>query len=81
MGRQQKTDNWQGARWVLGAVLFVQGFGSAATQALAGTSFGVAGLLRAAGLPPWSDLAVGAAGAALLGWALARRGARRGTRA
>jgi hypothetical protein len=66
---------------VLGAVLAVQGFGSYATEALADTSFGVAGLLRAAGLPIWTDLVVGAAGAVLLAWAAARsRANRRGAR-
>ncbi|GAA1527156.1 hypothetical protein GCM10009678_05900 [Actinomadura kijaniata] len=82
MARQQKNGTGrQSARWILGALLFVQGFGSAATEALADTSFGVVGLLRAAGLPPWTDLVVGTAGAALLGWALTRRGTRRRTHA
>ncbi|GAA4056527.1 hypothetical protein [Actinomadura miaoliensis] len=80
MGKNRKGDTgWQSARWILGTVLFVQGFGSAVTQALADTSFGVAGLLRAAGLPQWTDLVVGAAGLALLVWALVRRGAQRRT--
>ncbi|MEU7528182.1 hypothetical protein AB0A74_20810 [Saccharothrix sp. NPDC042600] len=60
------------ALWVLGGVLFVQGFGSAVTEALWHTSFGVSALLRAAGAPPWSDFVVGALGVALLAWALVR---------
>ncbi|MGK5672341.1 hypothetical protein ACSNOB_05785 [Micromonospora sp. URMC 106] len=62
----------QQARWLLGVLLLVQGFGSALTEALRGTSFGVAGLLRAAGLPEWTDYLVGAAGAVLLVWAALR---------
>lgn len=60
-------------QWVLGAVLVVQGFGSAVTEALWQTSFGVSGLLRAAGAPAWSDLVVGALGTALLVHGLIRR--------
>ncbi|MCP2257077.1 hypothetical protein LX15_000762 [Streptoalloteichus tenebrarius] len=60
-------------QWVLGVVLLVQGFGSAVTEALWQTSFGVSGLLRSAGAPGWSDLVVGALGVALLGHALVRR--------
>ncbi|GAB2989480.1 hypothetical protein [Saccharothrix stipae] len=60
-------------QWVLGAVLVVQGFGSAVTEALWRTSFGVSGLLRVAGAPTWSDLVVGALGAALLVHGLIRR--------
>ncbi|RKT52814.1 hypothetical protein [Saccharothrix australiensis] len=63
--------------WV-GVVLFVQGFGSAITEALWRTSFGVSALLRSAGVPAWSDFAVGALGAALLVGVLVRRGAARG---
>jgi hypothetical protein len=70
--RRPRGDSWQGARWVLGTVLLLQGFGSAATEALWNTGFGAAGMLRAAGLPHWTDFAVGAAGAALLVWAAAR---------
>jgi hypothetical protein len=61
----------QSARWLIGTLLLVQGFGSAITEALNGTSFGVAGLLRAAGLPHWTDFVLGAAGMVLLMWALA----------
>lgn len=61
-------------RLVLGVVLFVQGFGSAVAEALWQTSFGVAGLLRAAGAPKWADLVIGALGVALLVWALIGRG-------
>ncbi|UQS27514.1 hypothetical protein L1857_34320 [Amycolatopsis thermalba] len=67
-----KTGTAQGARWIVGTLLFVQGFGSAVTAALWQTTFGVAGLLRAAGLPGWSDYVVGTAGAVLLIWALTR---------
>lgn len=75
--KQQCGTSWQRPRWLLGAILFVQGFGSALSQALWSTSFGVASLLRAAGLPQWTDLAVGAVGALLLGWALVTHGAER----
>jgi len=59
--------------WVIGTVLVVQGFGSAVTESQWGTSFGVAGLLRAAGLPQWSDLLIGAAGIVVLAVAAAKR--------
>lgn len=70
MAQRRPGSGGQSARWILGTLLLVQGFGSAATQELADTSFGVAGLLRAAGLPQWTDLLLGAAGAVLLTWAL-----------
>ncbi|ARZ71773.1 hypothetical protein M1P56_13015 [Streptomyces sp. HU2014] len=79
--RQHTPSGWQRTRWLLGAILFVQGFGSALTEALWSTGFGVAGILRGAGLPQWTDLAVGAVGAVLLGWAQAVRGAERRARA
>jgi hypothetical protein len=66
-----------GWRWVIGVVLLVQGFGSAITESQWDTSFGVAGVLRAIGLPQWSDLIIGAAGVALLVWAAARTEGRR----
>ncbi len=70
----------QSARWLFGTLLLVQGFGSAITEALSGTSFGVAGLLRAAGLPHGTDFVLGGAGAVLLGWALAWRITRKSRR-
>ncbi|MFI1252483.1 hypothetical protein ACH4U6_01580 [Streptomyces netropsis] len=79
--RQHSHSGWRRTRWLLGAILFVQGFGSALTEALWSTSFGMAGLLRGAGLPQWSDLAVGAIGAVLLGCAQVARGAERRARA
>jgi hypothetical protein len=81
MTRRRQGVDAQSARWILGMLLFVQGFGSAVTQALWDTSFGVAGLLRAAGLPQWTDLLLGAAGAVLLTWALAWHSTRRRSRA
>lgn len=77
MASRRPGSGGQSARWILGTLLFVQGFGSAITQALWDTSFGVAGLARAAGLPQWTDLLLGAAGAVLLVWALAWHTARR----
>jgi hypothetical protein len=77
MARQKSGNAGQAARWLLGVILFVQGFGSAITEANWQTSFGVAGLLRAAGVPAWSNLVVGAAGAALLVWALTQHRAAR----
>ncbi|MEV5831318.1 hypothetical protein AB0L25_37705 [Spirillospora sp. NPDC052242] len=73
MARRRQGSGAQSARWILGTLLFVQGFGSAVTQTLWGTSFGVAGLARAADLPQWTDLLLGAAGAVLLVWAMAWR--------
>jgi hypothetical protein len=60
------------AMWLIGTLFTVQGFGSAITEAQWGTSFGVAGLLRAAGFPSWVDLLVGAVGAVFLLLALYR---------
>lgn len=81
MTEQHQSSGAQSGRWILGTLLFVQGFGSAITQTLWDTSFGVAGLLRAAGLPQRTDLLLGAAGAVLLAWALARHSTRRRSRA
>ncbi|MEU5689112.1 hypothetical protein DEJ48_27050 [Streptomyces venezuelae] len=61
---------------LFGAVLLVQGFGSAITEAGWDTSFGVSALLREAGAPAWVDLAVGAVGCALLGVAARTRSLR-----
>ncbi|WP_196942711.1 hypothetical protein [Streptomyces sclerotialus] len=67
----------QGLLWLFGAILAVQGFGSAVTEAAWNTSFGVAGLLRAAHVPAWGNLLVGFAGAALLVAAAYRHRARK----
>ncbi|MEU8890220.1 hypothetical protein [Streptomyces sp. NPDC048442] len=68
----------QTALWIVGTLFFVQGFGSALTESVWGTSFGVAALLREAGVPAASDWVVGAVGGVLLVWAGVRWGARRG---
>ncbi|MGR6918744.1 hypothetical protein ACU635_31235 [[Actinomadura] parvosata] len=81
MRQRRQGSGAQSARWILGILLLVQGFGSAIAEALWDTSFGVAGLLRAAGLPRGTGLLLGAAGAVLLAWALAWHNARRRTRA
>lgn len=75
----QRTDSssGQGLLWLFGAILAIQGFGSAITEAGWDTSFGVAGLLRAAHMPEWATLLVGFAGLALLGVAARRHYARR----
>ncbi|CAM5468638.1 hypothetical protein STAFG_3626 [Streptomyces afghaniensis 772] len=67
-----KTHSGQGLLWLFGAILSVQGFGSAMTEAGWNTSFGVAGLLRAAHVPEWGTLLVGCGGAALLATAARR---------
>jgi hypothetical protein len=75
------TPSGQGLLWLFGAILSVQGFGSAITEAGWNTSFGVGGLLRAAHVPAWGTLLVGCAGAALLATAARRRYAKgRGAR-
>ncbi|NSC25074.1 MULTISPECIES: hypothetical protein [Streptomyces] len=76
MAKQTKgagSDSVQGLLWLFGAILVVQGFGSAVTEAGWDTSFGVSGLLRAAHVPVWGTLVVGVAGVALLGAAARRR--------
>ena len=77
---QTQRSTAQSARWLLGALLLVQGFGSAVAEAFRGTSFGVAALLRAAGMPHWTDFVLGGAGAVLLIWALAWRLTRKSRR-
>lgn len=77
-----RADSGQGLLWLFGVILAVQGFGSAITEAGWNTSFGVAGLLRAAQVPVWGTFLVGCAGAALLATAARRhftksRGGRR----
>ncbi|GAP51580.1 hypothetical protein [Streptomyces azureus] len=71
-----ETNSGQGLLWLSGAILSIQGFGSAITEAGWNTSFGVAGLLRAAHVPEWGTLLVGCAGAALLATAARRRRAK-----
>jgi hypothetical protein len=67
----------QGLLWLFGAILVIQGFGSAITEAGWDTSFGVAGLMRAAHMPEWTTLLVGFAGLVLLGMAARRHHTRR----
>ncbi|MGP3988387.1 hypothetical protein [Streptomyces sp. 3N207] len=64
--KKPDTTSGQGLLLLFGTILVVQGFGSAVTEAGWDTSFGVAGLLRAAHLPEWATLLVGFAGTALL---------------
>ncbi len=81
MAKQLKrTDSGsgQGLLWLFGVILVIQGFGSAITEAGWDTSFGVAGLLRAAHMPEWVTLLVGFAGLALLGMAARRHYASKG---
>lgn len=75
MTKQRKrsdSGSGQGLLWLFGFILVVQGFGSAVTEAGWDTSFGVAGLLRAAHMPERATLLVGIAGVALLGTAMRR---------
>ncbi|MEU0191917.1 hypothetical protein ABZ250_18890 [Streptomyces afghaniensis] len=74
--KTSKTHSGQGLLWLFGAILAIQGFGSAITEAGWNTSFGVAGLLRAAHVPEWGTLLVGCAGTALLAKAARRHYAR-----
>jgi hypothetical protein len=74
--KTSETLSGQGLLWLFGAILAIQGFGSAITEAGWDTSFGVAGLLRAAHVPEWGTLLVGCAGAALLATAARRHYAR-----
>ncbi|MEV0091638.1 hypothetical protein [Streptomyces sp. NPDC050738] len=60
------TNSRGGLLWLFGAILVIQGFGSAITEARWNTSFGAAALLRAAGLPQWTTLLIGFAGLVLL---------------
>ncbi|MET9763557.1 hypothetical protein ABZ016_31700 [Streptomyces sp. NPDC006372] len=64
--KKPDTSPGQGLLWLFGTLLAVQGFGSAVTEAGWNTSFGVAGLLRAAHVPEWGNLLVGCAGTVLL---------------
>ncbi|MFC9128252.1 hypothetical protein ACFT4A_15550 [Streptomyces sp. NPDC057099] len=75
--KRTDSSSGQGLLWLFGAILVIQGFGSAITEAGWDTSFGVAGLLRAAHMPEWTTLLVGVAGLALLGTAARRHHARR----
>ncbi|CAL9296793.1 MULTISPECIES: hypothetical protein [Streptomyces] len=70
--RTRNAGSAQGLLWLFGAILTVQGFGSAITEAGWNTSFGVSGLLRAADVPEWGALLVGCAGVALLATAARR---------
>ncbi|MCX4834583.1 hypothetical protein OG746_38435 [Streptomyces sp. NBC_01016] len=80
MTKQPKRPNSsssKGLLWLFGAILVVQGFGSAITEAGWDTTFGVSALLRAAHLPEWTTLLVGLAGVVLLGMAARSHYARR----
>ncbi|MFJ8946045.1 hypothetical protein ACIRG4_22885 [Streptomyces sp. NPDC102395] len=80
MAKQPKKSDvysGQGLLWLFGAILVIQGFGSAITEARWDTSFGVAGLLRAAHVPEWGTLLVGFAGVGLLAAAARRHQASR----
>ncbi|MFB9523672.1 hypothetical protein [Streptomyces cremeus] len=80
MAKQLKRSNsssGEGLLWLFGTILVVQGFGSAITEAGWNTSFGVAGLLRAAHMPEWTTLLIGFAGVVLLGTAARAHHARR----
>ncbi|MEU7578956.1 hypothetical protein AB0B50_15290 [Streptomyces sp. NPDC041068] len=65
MATQSKKSS-EGLLALFGFILVVQGFGSAVTESGWNTSFGVSALLREAGAPAWTDLAVGAVGCVLL---------------
>ncbi|MEV5975870.1 hypothetical protein [Streptomyces sp. NPDC052114] len=71
MATQTKTSS-EGLLALFGFILLVQGFGSAITESGWDTRFGVSALLREAGAPGWTDLAIGALGCVLL--AAAARG-------
>ncbi|MEV6726173.1 hypothetical protein AB0M94_35175 [Streptomyces xanthochromogenes] len=74
-GRAVSRSGGQTALWIVGTLFFVQGFGSALTERVWDTSFGVAALLREAGVPTAWDLVVGGLGAVMLvGAAVLRRG-------
>lgn len=56
--------------WVVGVLFVVQGFGSALTEAVWHSSFGVSGvLIGGLGAPTSVSWAIGAAGVGLLVWA------------
>ncbi|GGS74999.1 hypothetical protein [Streptomyces violaceus] len=78
--KKSDTSSGQGLLWLFGAILTVQGFGSAITEAGWNSSFGVGGLLRAAHVPEWGTLLVGCAGAALLATAARRHFTKRQAR-
>ncbi|KUF14571.1 hypothetical protein [Streptomyces silvensis] len=63
----------EGLMLLFGAILFVQGFGSAVTDSGWGVSFGVAALLREAGMPGWGDLVIGGTGCVFLALGAWRR--------
>ncbi|CAL9428643.1 hypothetical protein SUDANB6_02002 [Streptomyces sp. enrichment culture] len=75
--KRPDSSTGRGLLWLFGAILVIQGFGSAVTEAGWDTSFGVAGLMRAAHMPEWTTLLVGFAGLALLGTAARRHHVRR----
>ncbi|MFJ9123143.1 hypothetical protein ACIRJS_03560 [Streptomyces sp. NPDC102340] len=75
--KRPDSTSGQGLLWLFGAILVVQGFGSAITEAGWDTSFGVAGLMRAVHMPTWTTLLVGLAGLALLAMAARRHHARK----
>ena len=64
------TRSLRNTLWIIGAILTVQGFGSALTEAVWHSSFGVSGILIGGfGAPEWISWPIGAIGAAVLAWA------------
>ncbi|AHH98041.1 hypothetical protein [Kutzneria albida] len=64
------SKNVRSALWIVGLLCLVQGFGSALTEVLWHTSFGVSGILIGLfGAPTWISWVIGVLGAVLLAWA------------
>ncbi|WP_158886701.1 hypothetical protein [Amycolatopsis anabasis] len=61
------------ALWIVGVLLLVQGFGSALTESLWHSSFGVSGILVGLGAPTWISWVLGGAGVVVLAGAAAWR--------
>ncbi|MFH9575627.1 hypothetical protein ACH4MG_34450 [Streptomyces sp. NPDC017454] len=75
--KKPNISSGQGLLWLFGAILVIQGFGSAITEAGWDTSFGIAGLMQAAHMPEWTTLLVGFAGLTLLAMAARRHNVRK----
>lgn len=56
----------QNTLWIIGAIFAVQGIGSAITEAVWHSSFGVSGILIHYGVPTWSSWIIGGIGVVTL---------------
>ncbi|MBL1079159.1 hypothetical protein JK358_32620 [Nocardia sp. 2] len=66
-----RTESAHNTWWIVAVILLVQGFGSAVTELVRHSSFGVSGILVGLGAPTWVSWPIGVAGLGLAVWLIA----------